>query len=368
MKKLSIILSSLALTSTLFAQNTTGNQTNVNNEEQFENKIKQSSNFYINSDGLVVYKRSSAATQEEAPAKNDTTAAQKEESGQTGTYSNSTVSTQNQVSDTPVIIRKSAYDNNTSQAPSRVESDNSDPVITRPVKKEPVNYASSPEEPAAVPVRSSSVPPAVAAGAVKKEALTVDESIRINSRPVNVNSMEDETVNYGAITPASPKANETKTDPKKEYRKYSERGYEKRQPQYKSIEEAALAVEEMIDELKKKQSQTTTAKSMSSRLSTGANRAALRKKPLSNSTMNASGYGYTDTSAQPKPAETVQAPDNDWGEEPTYYINGTEVERADVEQLKKKDIVNKQFKIRNTTSGNPNGEVWYEVQGYSNKN
>lgn len=333
------------MVSTLFGQDV-----NNNKEEQSENQYKTSSNFYINSDGLVVYKRSGSVTQS-ADSVHQTT---------TIDYNAVTGDNETQPQSSPVIVKKRAYTENESLS----QNEEVEPVLIKPITKTPVNnYSaeeSSEENTSYATVKKTSV------GAVKKEALTVDESISLNSRSGDVNSLDDESVNTEVVNHSMQERKDSKQsavsteDAKKKYKKYN--SYEKRPSQYKSIEEAALAVDAMIEELKKGQGKSTGAKSMSSRLSTGANRASLRKKPLSNASFS-SNYGTESKRNKPSVSNSTES-NGDWGDEPTYYINGTEVEQRDVDLLKQKDIIRKEFKIRNTISGNPNGEVWYEVLDY----
>ncbi len=348
MKKLSITLLTLSLASTLVAQNT-----NNKKEEQSENQYKESNNFYINSDGLVVYKRSGSAIQHA-----DSIGSNSHDSIEQATIVDHSIAVSDQPAQSKssaVIVKKAAYNNDTNQ------EDKVEPVLIRPEERNQNNEYSAEQSDVDIPynpVKSSSL------GAVKKEALTVDESISINSRAESINSSDDESVNYEAINSSKKEKKNsalTTEEAKKKYKKYN--SYEKRPSQYKTLEEAALAVDAMIEELKKNQAKPTGAKSMSSRLSTGANRASLRKKPLSSTSFSAS-YGAASDTQKPSASNSVNDSDSSWGDEPTYYINGTEVEQTDIDLLKKKDIIRKEFKIRNTISGNPNGEVWYEVQDY----
>lgn len=50
-----------------------------------------------------------------------------------------------------------------------------------------------------------------------------------------------------------------------------------------------------------------------------------------------------------------------FGDKPTYYINGVEVPHSVVNQLYPNEVVKKEARIKDTASGNPNGEVWYVV-------
>lgn len=354
MKKISITLLTLSLTSALVGQNTTTNQEDVKKEGQYENQYKTSSNFYINSDGLVVYKRSNSSSQEDNTVNNGT---YKEQEPTISKTHDASIHEQEEPKSSPAIIKKNAYINIDERKQERNEIE---PALVKTTKKAPINEQEI-EQQAATPYTSSTI----SSGAVKKEALTVDQSISINSKALDINNSEEETVNYDAINntkKGSKTANSgiSQEEAKKKYKKYN--SYEKRPSTYKSIEEAALAVDAMIEELKKKQGQATGARSMSSRLSTGANRASLRKKPLSSTSI----YNQYDSKPENKPSTSSSTNDqyDEWGDEPTYYINGTEVEQSDVNLLKKKDIIRKEFKIRNTVSGNPNGEIWYEVQNY----
>lgn len=363
MKKISITLLTLSLTSVIAGQNATGNANGAAKDGQYENQYKTSNNFYINSDGLVVYKRSNSVSQEDS---NANTSYKEPVTSTRSTVHDSSSYEQEQPKSSPVIVRKEAYTNTETQYKTNKEPD-PNPVLTRPAKKDPVNvneYSAEKRDPAPY------TPPAPkSSGTVKKQALTVDESISLNSAPP-VNNSNEGTVNYEAVNNSTKKSKNstgseiTQEEAKKKYKKYNT--YEKRPSTYKSIEEAALAVDAMIEELKKNQTQTSGARSMSSRLSTGANRASLRKKPISSSFSSSYGYSTTPVSKPGTSTTTTTANEIDsaWGDEPTYYINGTEVDRSDVDVLRKKDIIRKEFKIRNTASGNPNGEVWYEVRDY----
>lgn len=355
MKKFSITLLTLSLASTLIGQNTNDKREDVKIEEQSENQYKESNNFYINSQGLVVYKRGGSSVQENDTVNN--TGSDRIDTEQVSTNEDKSLSHKG----TPVIVKKEAYNSEINPSEEKDVAE-AEPVLIKPIKKTPVSeYSATEKSVVDVP------PPPVKSGSgmgIKKAALTVDQSISINSRSENINNSEDEDVNYEAINPtkkekkSSTQAGISKEEAKKKYKKYN--SYEKRPSQYKSIEEAALAVDAMIEELKKNQGGSTGAKSMSSRLSTGANRASLRKKPLNNTS-----YASESETRTKKPTPSVADEfDSSWGDQPTYYINGTEVELSDIEELRKKDIIRKEFKIRNTASGNPNGEVWYEVQDY----
>lgn len=50
-----------------------------------------------------------------------------------------------------------------------------------------------------------------------------------------------------------------------------------------------------------------------------------------------------------------------FGDKPSYFINGVHVAPQVAERLSDKDILTRSLKVTNTTTGNPNGEVWYVV-------
>lgn len=126
---------------------------------------------------------------------------------------------------------------------------------------------------------------------------------------------------------------------------------QRRESQYKSMEEAALAVEALLEELKKEERKTTSSGSMSTKLSMGVNK-SLRKKIST----------VEPTISEPK-QEQEEVSDK-FGIEPSYFINGEEVTKTAVAKLNKKDIIRREIRVRNTVTGNPNGEIWYEVKTY----
>lgn len=50
-----------------------------------------------------------------------------------------------------------------------------------------------------------------------------------------------------------------------------------------------------------------------------------------------------------------------FGERPSYFVNGVEVDSKTASALSDKDILTRSLKTTGTTTGNPNGEVWYVV-------
>lgn len=128
--------------------------------------------------------------------------------------------------------------------------------------------------------------------------------------------------------------------------------FAKRKPTYNSLEEANLAVDQLLSELKKQQNQIDTPSSKSNSLSSRVVR------------------GYTpnqnrkDSKAKAEASEIVSESDEEspFGTDPTYYINGVRVEKEEVLKLRNKNILSRTMKIQDTASGNPNGEIWIETR------
>jgi hypothetical protein len=51
----------------------------------------------------------------------------------------------------------------------------------------------------------------------------------------------------------------------------------------------------------------------------------------------------------------------EYGDKPTYYINGVEVHHNLVNQLYPNEVIKREIRTTDTASGNPNGEIWYMV-------
>jgi len=50
-----------------------------------------------------------------------------------------------------------------------------------------------------------------------------------------------------------------------------------------------------------------------------------------------------------------------FGDKPTYYINGVEVPQSVVNQLYPTEVIERDMRVADTASGNPNGEIWLSV-------
>ena len=128
----------------------------------------------------------------------------------------------------------------------------------------------------------------------------------------------------------------------------------KRKSAYKNLEEATLASDRLLAQLKKKHLQkdqpTSKSGSLSSRVVRGGDYVrSTAKNDLgsgSGSKANSLDFDY----------------ETDFGNEPTYYINGVKVEKTEVLKLRKRNILSRTMKLKDTASRNPNGEIWIEVK------
>jgi len=128
--------------------------------------------------------------------------------------------------------------------------------------------------------------------------------------------------------------------------------FKKYQPSYSSLEEAAMATEDLLEKLKLELEHSSVRKvvtersSLSQRLAGGVN--SIMRKDYSDEIKNLGQQSSVSLSDLP----------GDNGE-PTYFINGVQADRLEVDKLKPENIRKKQVK-RSTT--NPNGEWWIETR------
>lgn len=307
-----------------------------NEKKRLENQFKALNTFYINDDGLVVYQtQPNSASQKDNTSSSDNKA--KEENGQ-------------------YLIKEESDDHN-----QKVSSSNNQPY------KERTERQSSQRAP-------------ISSNIIKKEALkpsdTTDnreitnnktkssykekeETSSSNIRNSPIRLADDDQKEASSSSNLADKADIEANKAKQISKKSSVFNKNKRPSQYKTMEEAALAVEALLEDLRKEQAQTTSAGSMSSRLSGGAGRATLRKRPATNPS-------YSNTSSnEPTSNKNQMVVDDEvseFGYEPSYFINGKEVDKVEVNRLRRQQIINKEVRTRNTVTGNPNGEIWYEVK------
>lgn len=129
-----------------------------------------------------------------------------------------------------------------------------------------------------------------------------------------------------------------------------------RDTKYKSLEEAASNVNELISEIKEEQEKKEKNQSLSFKLSQKKRGKLFKEKQAE------------EEWEKKKEEDALKLTVNDmvdlyakYGDKPTYYINGVEVSESVANQLRSSEILSSQFKTKNITSRNPNGEIWLEV-------
>lgn len=325
--RFSIIIILLSLVTSVMAQSS---RIDEDEKKRLENQFKALKTFYINEDGLVVYQKQANESEEsEFVNDDDTIKPEYDQTGDTMTvFVDENTADENLNSEIEVAEDNSATEISKYIPPVSVVTNNG---ITS-ISKQPINPLF-----------------------VKKQAKTPDTVIAEKeedylyeeAKPDNEAAHTEELATNNAEV--TPEEESVSSSGKKSV-------FEKRPPKYKTMEEAALAVEALLDELKKEQAQTTNSGSMSSRLSGGA-KSTLRKRTPANTITSQ----YSQVNTTPSVNKNAYS---DFGNEPTYYINGRIADKAEINMLKSKDIINRKIVTRNTASGNPNGEVWYDVKEY----
>ncbi len=340
--RFSITLILLACASLAFAQST-----KINEEEKarLENQFKALKTFYINDDGLVVYR-----SQENEPETNTTI-----ETVEQDNYSNQVEPQPAPSQNIPVINRNVTEDtsarNDYQPSYSSPSTSGSRGVVS--LSKRPVN-------PDMVITESKVIRQEVPTTVYPEPV--INEEKKELPKPAEIKATNE--------TIAEQPEEKATAQPTKSSRKKSV--FDKPPLKYKDMEEAAMAVDDLLEKLKKEQSQTSNSGSMSSRIARGAGKSSLRKQTISDSDyLNDMGVSQSNRGVSRVTQSMMdQLPyEEDGGEVivpiPTYFINGQEVEKSVVDGLRKKDIIRREIRTRNTISGNPAGEVWIEVREYA---
>ncbi|MEN9918679.1 MAG: hypothetical protein RL662_1115 [Bacteroidota bacterium] len=352
--------------------NNSGTKIDENERKRLENQFKALKTFYINDEGLVVYKK-----QEDL----STQAANIDDRQLSSVRDTTILFSQEEIIDqTPIVKRaislenepiSDEYSTETFAQPTEfvvVEEQTAVASIESDFSNNGTDYLYSPSTRAdstfnrtqstGNPIfikKSPSIPTIPVNDAPKKEVTTE----RVVATRAPEPKKEEPSLVKKQTQPEEPQLKEIsvrKTSSKKSV-------FEKKPSQYKDMEEAALAVEALLDKLKKEQSQNSSSGSMSSRLSNGAKSTLRKQDKVSRSTTITTSTPFEDTSL-PILDNTLEEDivSTELSEEPTYYVNGKQVDRLTINKLRKKDIINREVRTRNTASGNPNGEVWYEVK------
>lgn len=112
---------------------------------------------------------------------------------------------------------------------------------------------------------------------------------------------------------------------------------------YSSLEEAALDIDASLEKLRKE---------MSSGL----------PQRVKGGSRNSFGGGAIDNSYSFMDTPETDVDKDKFGSDPSYFINGEQVEKKEYLRLRERNIKSKVIKTQDTVTGNPNGEVWIETK------
>ena len=125
---------------------------------------------------------------------------------------------------------------------------------------------------------------------------------------------------------------------------------------YSSLEEALMDVNSLISTVEKDQIQLKTGNTgLSYRLS---------KMNLESMQKEKQAKAMADSVLQIRHIQSVEEMARkyeEFGNKPTYFVNGINVEPEMINQIMSGDIVERNLKVQDTASGNPNGEVWFTI-------
>ena len=123
---------------------------------------------------------------------------------------------------------------------------------------------------------------------------------------------------------------------------------------YNSLEAASMDLEKLLSEINVSQSLSKkNNESLSVRIAT-RNLQNLKKEQELRST-------WDSIMAKEPTMEELTSFYELYGDKPSYFINGILVEADLVNKLRPKDIRSRNLRTIDTATGNPNGEIWYEV-------
>lgn len=125
---------------------------------------------------------------------------------------------------------------------------------------------------------------------------------------------------------------------------------------YSSLEEALMDVNSLISTVEKDQIQLKTGNTgLSYRLS---------KMNLESMQKEKQAKAMADSVLRIRHIQSVEEMARkyeEFGNKPTYFVNGINVEPEMINQIMSGDIVERNLKVQDTSSGNPNGEVWFII-------
>lgn len=367
--KIQLVCIFLSFAGIVYSQNTT-TSTKISEEEKtrIKQNFKNDSRFYINDDGVVVYTRNESKSDSIKTA--PLTPLKVQVSEQAAVRENNLING-SVLSDSGRVASKDAVKTVDDAKIDPLFSNDNDAIAENATSAETVTplqfFTKSKDDVHVDPVavektvqQQSSIstePEVQVAYGVKKKSEKVnisEEDKEIISQPQTGSAYivkeERESVSKAALEQAIIEQEAEVLEDVMDVTPLS-----KKKATYNSLEEANLAVDQLLVQLKREQKQInkpeSKSNSLSSRVVNGYRPDPTRKNEARK---EASDYDLDDS-------ENVNG---DFGTEPTYYINGVVVDKAEVLKLRNRNILSRTIKVRNTASKNPNGEIWIEVRNF----
>lgn len=123
---------------------------------------------------------------------------------------------------------------------------------------------------------------------------------------------------------------------------------------YSSIEEAALDLERLLGKINTSKSLSQkNNESLSVRIATRNLRNLKKEQDIQNT--------WDSIITSEPPMEELKQLYKLFDGKPSYFINDVMVKPQVVDRLRQNEILNRSIRTINTATGNPNGEIWYEV-------
>lgn len=125
---------------------------------------------------------------------------------------------------------------------------------------------------------------------------------------------------------------------------------------YNNLEASTLELYKMLEDVEKNQPAATTGNTALGYHPSIAKARQMREEKLAKAKADSIRYARRRASEEDLTERYLR-----FGDKPTYYVNGVEVGPEVVNRIDGKDIVERDVKILDTTSGNPNGELWFRI-------
>lgn len=390
-----LILLIIATSSVLKSQNVTSTGTKIDDAEKrrLENKFKSLKTFYISDDGLVVYQPDAQPIEQNTADRKTTKAANQETRPATNNAPSFGVPvvTRNNSQNSSYLVNEESTSGTTRSPRSNTSALNSNASsaseATGFVKKtvaDPINLERQEAAAGSSTYESREITNNRSAS-INNEKVVMDGglisssiAIPISEIPISVTDTRKDNntpalLQKTAVETKSIAVKQVKQEPAKEVTKAKDTQIatknlkkgdifkKKLESSYSSLEEAALASEALLETLQNQSKKGKPSGSISERIASGAKK-PLKKEALdptlSQNIFLSSSMSNSETNDNMGSNDLV---DDEFGDQPTYYINGAQVDKSVVDKLKSKDILRRQTKTRNIKSGNPNGEVWIDT-------